>query len=286
MNGPSLGVGAVLGGSELITLADGTMFPLSVEGRELAVAPLGAAGGGAVLLGAMLSARDAAKAPLVLRIEGFQRAQGADTGITVYDVSRSAGLSSGGGWEPVCADDAGKSVGAMLLPGQWDKAARSYVSEGFTLACPEGALARCATAGYDPWIPELLDHFLACVRMIRDDYCGDGVSHTKSGTRIRAYDDIGIHPRGSGDGWVFEATWGPRGATCLGSGESADGAGSFPIKRWINQWNKGCIIPSCAADAFSAAFKDGEKLKNLCQPNPAAPGKCEPYQYFVPAPDP
>jgi hypothetical protein len=53
--------------------------------------------------------------------------------------------------------------------------------------------------------------------MARADYCGDGVPHTQNGTPIDMFDGQGIQSPESvpGDGFSFEAGWGPQGAVCV-----------------------------------------------------------------------
>jgi hypothetical protein len=53
--------------------------------------------------------------------------------------------------------------------------------------------------------------------MVRGDYCGDGMAHTKDGTSIDIYDDLGIQTVGAADDarFVFEAGWTPAGAACV-----------------------------------------------------------------------
>jgi hypothetical protein len=79
--------------------------------------------------------------------------------------------------------------------------------------------------GYRPWWPmlkctkgqgcemsTLSEHHQACARMLRADYCGNGLSHTVDGTAINAYDDVGV--RVDGEKWAFEAEWTAAGARC------------------------------------------------------------------------
>jgi hypothetical protein len=65
--------------------------------------------------------------------------------------------------------------------------------------------------------------FNACVRAVRADYCGDGVTYTKDRTPIYLYDaprpipagDL-ILDGGTGDGgFFFEANWDDNGAICI-----------------------------------------------------------------------
>jgi hypothetical protein len=80
-------------------------------------------------------------------------------------------------------------------------------------------LAKCARWGYRPWqsyngVP-LAAYHQACTRMARADYCGDGESHTKDGTPVDIYDNLGLLVRGNDPLLHFEASWTPRGAYCI-----------------------------------------------------------------------
>jgi hypothetical protein len=57
----------------------------------------------------------------------------------------------------------------------------------------------------------------ACVRMVRADYCGDGMPHTKERTTIDTYDDYGVQTRGLTNdvSYMFEAGWTEQGAVCV-----------------------------------------------------------------------
>jgi len=116
---------------------------------------------------------------------------------------------------------------ALALPGYWDDKG-SYADDGksFTLACLNGAAAKCAHWGYVPWekytkagsseSKELLPYYKACVHAARADYKGegDGKFHTCNSTMIDIYDNLGIAGQDTDPGWVFEAAWSQKGAVC------------------------------------------------------------------------
>lgn len=90
----------------------------------------------------------------------------------------------------------------------------------FTFSCTGGAVSKCIRLGYAPWENDpngepLLDHFRACIRMVRADYCGNGTPHTRNGTLINIYDRFGIQRSESSPEMGFEAAWGPKGAVCV-----------------------------------------------------------------------
>ncbi len=51
--------------------------------------------------------------------------------------------------------------------------------------------------------------------MVRADYCGTGIPHTRNGTLIDMFDHIGIQKKEGIEGMVLEAVWGPEGAVCV-----------------------------------------------------------------------
>jgi hypothetical protein len=66
------------------------------------------------------------------------------------------------------------------------------------------------------WVPTAKDkqlEFNACLRAVRADYCGTGVTHTIDGTHIDLYGVTEAHEIKAP--YLLEATWNERGAVCL-----------------------------------------------------------------------
>ncbi len=59
------------------------------------------------------------------------------------------------------------------------------------------------------------DRFLTCLRTIRADYCGHGVTYTKDGTLVDIYDKNHLASHQSQPAFVLEANWDQHGAICL-----------------------------------------------------------------------
>lgn len=124
-----------------------------------------------------------------------------------------------GGWKNACAPNAADETWGLpvaLAPGHPGRDGE------ITISCISGVVAKCVRWGYPPWEKGpggegLAPFHAACVRMARADYCGDGAPHTKEGTSIDNYDDLGIQKRGAADdaSYVFEAGWSPQGAVCV-----------------------------------------------------------------------
>src|SRR5206468_1676389 len=85
------------------------------------------------------------------------------------------------------------------------------------------------------------EYHQACVRMIRADYCGDGVANTIDGNSIIAYDPFLLNKDDKSSypdyWWTFDAYWLPSGAACV----SAD---IYNLNGSKISYRK---VPSCAA---------------------------------------
>ena len=156
--------------------------------------------------------------------------------LVVADVDRGFGSNSDvysylGVWkdtgEPVCGvNQDGEPTRMIPLDGYWDESTGEHFSGNgfFTFACSGYVLAECAEdMGYKPWrrvdhVP-LANHHQACTRMLRADYCGDGVSYTIDYTLINYWDDVDIAKQKyagyKAKDWVMEAEWDANGANCL-----------------------------------------------------------------------
>lgn len=113
---------------------------------------------------------------------------------------------------PICGVAGDAPVAAIPLRGQWNDRG-DWSPEGTTLACADGAIGKCVIWGYRPWEPGMRNYHQACIRMVRADYCGDGVGHTRDGTPIDVWDARGIVRPDDVSGMMPEAEWGPDGAT-------------------------------------------------------------------------
>ena len=124
-----------------------------------------------------------------------------------------------GAWVAACTPNAdGESWGFPLALAEGHPGREGPI----TLTCVSGAVGKCARFGYRPWArgpqgEDLAPYHAACVQMVRADYCGDGTPHTRDGTAIDLYDDVGIQAAATRDDpeFAFEAGWGPQGAVCV-----------------------------------------------------------------------
>lgn len=124
-------------------------------------------------------------------------------------------------WYPICQDPStGVSEAAIPIDGWWDPGSGAKVADParFTFACPtQGAIGKCIDIGYRPWAEvggvALDGHHQGCVRAMRADYCGDGISYTTDGKLINLYDGLGIQI--DAEDWQIEAEWDGSGARCF-----------------------------------------------------------------------
>jgi hypothetical protein len=96
-----------------------------------------------------------------------------------------------------------------------DGGTESTPPEKFDIVCTAGARAKCVRFGYRPWLAAEAELYNACTRMVRADYCGQGVGTTRNGMRIDLYDDAKIQVEDNAPAQAFEAGWTSRGAVCV-----------------------------------------------------------------------
>ncbi len=170
-----------------------------------------------------------------------------------------------GGWKSACTPNAhGERWGfpVSLPPGHPGRTGE------ITITCASGAIAKCARFGYKPWAKgprgdDLTAIHAACIRMVRADYCGDGKAHTRNGTEIDMFDDLGIQFSDSSDvdGFFFEAGWSPQGAVCVRHTR-------WPELLTMEELNAQCpriaSLPECSEQA---ARSSGARLFNRSRAN-------------------
>lgn len=185
-----------------VTLTDGTVMPQEA------------------LPGVVLAIGDGSGRQRHLRIDAVERDPKDMTGeIMLYAFSEQDAAS--GEWRNACEPDPdGRRLG-FPLAGAFTADMRHVDAPGrFLITCTGGAEGKCIRFGYRPWrtAPDgtsMAAYYQACVRMVRADYCGDGVGHTRNGTPIDLFDRIGIQADEPAPGMTLEAAWGPDGAVCV-----------------------------------------------------------------------
>ncbi len=173
---------------------------------------------GKELIGTTLTSFDEQGRSLRLKIKDVQPDyQDKDGETYLYTVFYHSATDNS--WYPLCQTDPAGVAKAIPLTGRWDKTGAYIDDDSITFACTNGALAKCVLWGYKPWKivngESLRDYHQACTRMVRADYCGNGIGHTKDDTPIDVYDLLGIQKRTKKSGMSFEAAWNVDGAVYL-----------------------------------------------------------------------
>ncbi|MCA9636852.1 MAG: hypothetical protein KC420_12565, partial [Myxococcales bacterium] len=174
--------------------------------------------------------------------------------VLFYGVDLKEGV---GAWSSLCTDAQGNDTDAILIGNLWDPASAARVGDGVqgavTFACRGAALAKCVEWGYRPWGEaggaSLEDFHQTCTRLVRADYCGDGISHTVDGTGIHVLDEIGVQDLDPDVTFVIEAEWGPSGALCLNAANTR-----------IADVQIECELPACGAPFESGGIIQSGKI--------------------------
>ncbi len=193
-------------------MVEGTQFRLTLaDGRVLAQE---------ALPGTILAIGDGTGRQRRLRIDTVERDARNPAGeVVLYALSEQDPAS--GEWHNACqADPDGRRLG-FPLAGAFTPDTRYMAEPGrLLITCTGGAEGKCVRFGYKPWrrLPDgtsLAPYFQTCVRLVRADYAGDGVGHTRDGTPIDIFDRIGLRSDEPAPGMTLEAAWGPDGAVCV-----------------------------------------------------------------------
>ena len=193
---------------------DGQLMAVAIDGTQIPAAAIPE-----LLLESTLEDGTAAD----VRIDSAQF--DAASGVYLYSLSQE---TKPGKWSPLCGTLNKTPILAVPLPGIYDPNTGSHTpsSDAFTFGCTNGALGKCALWGYKPWAQKtecinetckpqsLLAWHVSCVRMVRADYCGDGVPHTRDGTSINVWDNLSVQ-LADPTSWEMEAEWTPSGARCI-----------------------------------------------------------------------
>ncbi|MCK6589438.1 MAG: hypothetical protein L6Q76_17865, partial [Polyangiaceae bacterium] len=206
-----------------------------------------------------------------------------------------------GPWTPACGtDEDGEPIAAIPLAGVWNyeegvPGGGSYIEQPdvpmFTFACETSVLEKCVTAGYKPWgfaeetkgnktkMRSLRPLHQACTRMMRADYCGDGMPHTMEHTLIDMWDALGIEEEEQS--FELEAEWTVNGASCTrhvrytGMGE----AGALDTLNYIAA-HCPSVLPSASCGSQGSTFNTSPGWKKpLDQRSLFRNSSCAPPQF-------
>lgn len=150
----------------------------------------------------------------------------------------------------LCDADAVGSHAAALIkdvtidPFTADMAPRKHTAY---LACVSGAVGKAITWGYRPW-ERSLGEFATAVRVVRADYCFDGMSWTENGTAMQVKDRWHINTFLSAAP-PTEVVWTKTGIACL----TQPRALTYSPEQVTCD---GKAIPSCPANVSMSTFPD------------------------------
>ena len=173
---------------------------------------------GSELTGAILTVRDDAGLTAEIRIRDAFPDPNAPERRWLYTLERR---NAGGAWVNTCAPGPqGLRAGFPVAIALTEDGRIASTDDALMFTCTSGAVAKCIRMGYAPWGAtsggqSLAPYFQACTRMVRADYCGDGLSATRDGMLINVYDKIGIQIADTDARLTPEAAWGPDGAVCV-----------------------------------------------------------------------
>jgi hypothetical protein len=159
-------------------------------------------------------------ASVKLRIDGATQGLAPNSDLWFYKVS----YQNSSGWNPLCGLDVfNQPILAVTTAGVWaatatDQARYTSSTTQFTFACRFKTIAKCVEMGYKTYKGRSTQ-LASCVRLLRGDYCGDGLAHTVDGTLLNLYDNIGVQTDVAV--WFPEAEWTPSGARCVNSHNNA-----------------------------------------------------------------
>jgi hypothetical protein len=205
LNGVSLN-GVSLNGVSLngVSLNGVSLNGVSLNGVSLnGVSLNGVSLNGTDFIGAEFQVALSNGASSTVRIDSMSTLTAPNDDVYTYRLS----IAADGGSAALC--DGGDAV---AVPGAWNTTTGAWTAENFSFACRGSSVAKCLELGYKTWYG-FGDHHHACVRMLRADYCGDGVSHTVTGTPINLYDNAGV--QADTESWLLDGEWSPDGALCF-----------------------------------------------------------------------
>ncbi len=148
--------------------------------------------------------------PVEIWIDGYTKISGKEGRYTFKT------FDGNGQPTPICGVDvSGKYTAVPFADVTVDTATGHLAPRPATLylACTSGAVGKAIVWGYRPW-ERALPEFEAATRMVRADYCYDGMSWTENGTALQVKDKFNINTFVDATD-PTEVVWTGTGAACL-----------------------------------------------------------------------
>lgn len=193
--------------------------PAYVEGTNLIVTKKdGTKVSGKGLIGAVIIGKNEEGKDTAFKIENIEKdSNDKDGDVLLYTLSVKDPQTSQ--WVSYCNPDKDGVKAGFPLKGSWNSNGVHQNDDLFIITCTSGVIGKCVRFGYKPWKKgpngeSLWDYHQACTRLVRADYCGNGIGHTKEGTQIDIIDRI-FYKLDDNKTLAFEAGWGTDGAICL-----------------------------------------------------------------------
>ncbi len=204
------------------------------------------------LPGVALTLGDGSGAQRRIRIDAVQHDQIDPSGETMlYALSEQ---DPSGAWQNACLPGPDGLRLGFPLPGAFTSDGKYQPGHpGILITCTGGAEGKCVRFGYKPWRINLLPYYQTCVRLVRADYGGDGVGHTRNGTPIDLFDRIGVQADEIAPGMTLEAAFGPEGAVCVAHTRLPN---VFNLHELVTQYPRfaGHLGSDCSTDAPGLLF--------------------------------
>jgi len=151
-------------------------------------------------------------------------------------------------WSKYCVNNQKESTG-YLLEGIWNvgKSQFQFIPNKKMIVCQSSAMGKCISWGHGP--KTSVRRYNACIKMVRADYCGNGISFTIPGQKIFYEYFYNAFQDNNQEKFPIEAIWTEQGATCIQKARLPDRY-SFEYINTLCLTSKGKIIPYCKDEHY------------------------------------
>ena len=188
---------------------------------------------------------------------------------------------------PACYE---KDDRAVPIAGFWNQQSDYHPGDAFSFSCQSAGAFKCLERGFRServvgGASPRVELFEACTRMMRADYCGNGISFTKKGSLVSVWDNTSA-PKSSDpskpDELTFEAAWTSTGAICgnhnrwpitIDEFMPADVQERTQYRRCLAVLDSKTAMPRCEDQRSAEALAEGRPLvlNKSCPKHHASP---------------